>query len=212
MTENDALKSDIEQQAIQPHAASIPQQQPEPSISRRASIYYEQYQERASKEAVACIATCVLLIASAPAIAAVIIASQYDPDNNSCNDGTDYLIDPVTYLYVAGGVQLGMSIIYFFTQIVAFLCFNPIHWIRLKSCTSGILCRCISSCYPLWHLIWACLGVYIYVAQMSKNCQEEDIGIMILAWCIIEFIGVCCISCCIMCWIFMALAVLTADA
>ena len=141
----------------------------------------------------------------------MVIASQYDPNNNACNDGTKYTIDPQTYLYVAGGVQLGMSGIYFFTQIVAFLCFNPAAWESLKFCMSRGLCRCISSCYPLWHLVWACLGVYIYIAEMSQDCQNEDIGIMILAWCILEFVGVCCISCCVMCWVFIALMAM-ADA
>ena len=222
-SETDALKKDIEQQVIKPQAVDIhdiaeredvggdhdlPQQR---SISRQFSEYAVQFEEETTKEKVACIATYLLLIASAPAIAAVIIASQYDENNNSCNDGTKYLIHPQTYLYVAGGVQLAMSIIYFFTQIVAFVCFSPAIWESIKFFMSQGLCRLISSCYPLWHLIWACIGIYIYIAEMSENCQNEDIGIMILSWCIIEFIGVCCISCIVMCWIFIALTVMSAQ-
>ena len=206
--ETDALKSDIEQQAIEPQAEDAgldESSQPAPltptrSLTRRASVYIAQYEEKTNKEQVACIATYALLIASAPAIAAVIIAHNYDAATSACNDGTKYLIDPQTYLYVAGGVQLGMSGIYFFTQIVAFLCFTEEAWIKTRIFMSQGCCRVISSLYPLWHLIWAIIGVYIYAAEMSKACQNEQIGVMILAWCILEFIAVCCMSCCIMCW------------
>ena len=94
VSEKDALKQDVEQQAIEPQAISADNasgggsSNSNPNLSRRASIYLEQYQEKTTKEQVACIATYALLIASAPAIAAVVIASQYDPNHNACNDGT----------------------------------------------------------------------------------------------------------------------------
>eukprot|EP01083_Nonionella_stella_P208383 756273_1 len=134
--ETDALKNDVEAQAIQPAGDSPQQPAATPKIqrsfSKRASVYVEQYQEKATKEQVACIATFGLLIASTPAIAAVIIASEYNKKESICNDGTDYFIDPQTYLYVAGGVQLCMSGIYFFTQIIAFLCFSERTWMNIK--------------------------------------------------------------------------------
>mmetsp|Transcript_20880 Transcript_20880/g.33304 ORF Transcript_20880/g.33304 Transcript_20880/m.33304 type:complete len:232 (+) Transcript_20880:1755-2450(+) len=224
--ESEALKSDVEQQAIQPQAddvggsggagsgapASADQQQP--AWNRQASVYMAQYGEKATKEQVACIATYALLIASAPAIAAVIIGSQYDEATSACKeskDGEPYLLDPQTYLYVAGGVQLGMSGIYFFTQIVAFLCFSETTWMNIKIFMSQGLCRCISACYPMWHLAWACIGIYIYSAEMSKECQQEDVGVMILAWCVIEFVGVCCMSCCIACWTMMAASIILSQ-
>eukprot|EP01083_Nonionella_stella_P136171 414205_1 len=203
--ENIALKTDIEEQDIQslePDAISSPAQPrpppPQRSLSRRESIKLNlvQYKDEVSKEKIACVATCLLLIVSAPAIAAVIIASGYNQASSACNDGTDYLIDPQTYLYVAGGVQLGMSALFFMTQIIAFLCFSESTWIKIKICLSGRICKCISACYPIWHLVWAGIGIYIYVAQMSDECQQEDIGIMILAWCIIQWTGICCITCC----------------
>eukprot|EP00483_Globobulimina_turgida_P001297 UN01299 len=198
--ETDALKNDVEVQAIQPQQETDSPPQLQHSFSKRATIYIAQYQEKATKEQVACIATFSLLLASAPAIAAVIIASGYNKDTSACNDNTQYVIDLQTYLYVAGGVQLGMSAIYFFTQIVAFLCFSENTWMNIKFCMSRGICHCISSCYPLWHLLWACIGIYIYAAEMSSQCQKTDVGTMILAWCVIEFVGVCCISCCVVCF------------
>eukprot|EP01083_Nonionella_stella_P221542 791419_1 len=54
-----------------------------------------------------------LLVMSPLAIAAVIIAAQYDKNTSACGaDGETYLVDPDIYLYVAGGVQLGMFVIY----------------------------------------------------------------------------------------------------
>ena len=76
-SENDALKSENDEQDIEKGSDDendIITERPTPpqrSLSKRASLYVTQYQEKASKEQVALIATCALLIASAPAIAGI---------------------------------------------------------------------------------------------------------------------------------------------
>eukprot|EP01083_Nonionella_stella_P090983 254306_1 len=139
----------------------------------------------------ACFTVYLLLIASAPTIVAVIMSNVYDKESAACNESSEYLVDPQTYFYVAGAVQLGMSAIYFFTWIVLFKINKMGVWWFNNHCWFLYL-MCIFACCPMLHLVWACIGIYIYAVQMRDQCKEDGIGIMMLVWCIIECVGTCC--------------------
>ena len=128
-----------------------------------------------------CVSFCYL----PAAIAAIVIASQYDKETSPCNDGNPkYLVDLVTFLYVAGGIQCGFSALYFLG-----LCSQK------ESCMKSL--NQIYSCLGLFFFAWSVVGLIIYDQQMSKQCQNEPIGIMILSWCVIQLALGVAICCCI---------------
>eukprot|EP01083_Nonionella_stella_P221543 791420_1 len=156
-----------------------------------------------------------LLVMSPLAIAAVIIAAQYDKNTSACGaDGETYLVDPDIYLYVAGGVQLGMFVIYSLFQMLGLLCCGEELWLKVKETVLGNPKRhCIFMFYHLFHIalviVWALTGFYIYRQEMSDACQDEDVGVMMLSWIIIEFVlvfGLICCCGCLICWSFAGLA------
>ena len=60
-----------------------------------------------------------------------------------------------------------------------------------------------------FNLVWAGYGLYMYVNEMSDECKDEDIGIMVFAWSLFLycFIGfVCCCACCVFACMALALA------
>eukprot|EP01084_Bolivina_argentea_P308536 533543_1 len=216
--ELDALKQDMEQHGIQPTDSALartvqeqeiagfqaqqqqPRQQPiqEQGIRRGGTAYFVETAQTADRKHIACSAIYCLLLISAPAIAAVVVASQYDKYKSPCNNGTQYLVDLDIYLYVAGGVQLGIFAIFSLSQIIALLCCGEDAWLKIKKILENAIFKLIILCYPLFHIAWACVGIYIYSTEMSKDCRNESIGQMILSWIIIEFICVCgLMSCCV---------------
>merc|ERR1712173_108466 len=58
------------------------------------------------------IASLVLYVFTlAPTVAAVVVAFGYDADSSPCALKTDYTVDLVAFLYVAGFVSLGASLV-----------------------------------------------------------------------------------------------------
>ena len=56
----------------------------------------------------------------------------------------------------------------------------------------------------LFNLSWAAVGLYMYANEMSDECQDEDIGIMVFAWslvcCCLAGLPCCCACCCWFAW------------
>lgn len=133
----------------------------------------------------------------APAMVAVVIANEYNADSSPCGEDEPsggYTIDLDTYLQIAGIITIS--------------------WVGLV-----IICSCISRCigseenqtkaqfYLLWpaiifllfQLIWAGMGLYIYNNELSEDCQDTNIGKMILAWGIIQYGLIAFVCCCLCC-------------
>ena len=153
-----------------------------PPLTRQTSI--QQIEENQSSIGVCW--SCWLLPA---ATAVVIIASQYDPSASMCNmenshDG--YIIDLPTFLFVAGGIQIGYTILYF----VALFHHNS----KCIAIMNGMSC-----CLIIFYLIWSIIGLIIYSQEMNYNCQSEPISKAILSWSIIQsvllIIFIFCCSC-----------------
>lgn len=146
-----------------------------PRLSRQQSL--QRVQENQDNVG-GCVSFCYL----PAAIAGLVIASQYDKETSPCNDGPKYYVDLVTFLYVAGGIQCGYSALYFLG-----LC------LQKESCMKSL--NQIYSCIGIFFFAWSVVGLVIYDQQMSKECQNEPIGKMILSWCVIQLalgFAVCC--------------------
>eukprot|EP01083_Nonionella_stella_P133877 407163_1 len=111
-------------------------------------------------------------------IAAIFIASAYEKDKDSspCNDGTKYTVGLQTFLYVGAGTHF----IYYgiwHSVLADFSGHNnkgAIHWLSL-----GIV--------HIILLAWAVIGLVMNSDQLSKECQDEAIGRMIVAWSVVPF-------------------------
>eukprot|EP01083_Nonionella_stella_P316648 1149194_1 len=213
-----ALKQDLEQRGIQPTDSTLARtvqeqeiaglqvqqaaQQPPPrpqttqdtSFKATTTAFVQNTLDATDRKQFACFGIYILLVISSPAIAAVIIAAQYDKNTSACGaDGETYLVDPDIYLYVAGGVQLGMFVIYSLFQMLGLLCCGEELWLKVKETVLGNPKRhCIFMFYHLFHIalviVWALTGFYIYRQEMSDACQDEDVGVMMLSWIIIELV------------------------
>lgn len=165
-----------------------------PPLTRQASV--QRIQENQDNVG-GCISFCYL----PAAIAAIIIAKQYDESSSACA-GKQYTVDLVDFLLIAGGIQIGYSVLYFLG-----LC------LRQESCMKG-LNQCYS-CIGLFFFAWSVIGLVIYDQQMSSECQNEPIGIMILSWSVIQLtlgFAICCCICIVLICGASLFAIFGADA
>ena len=164
-----------------------------PALTRQSSL--QQLVKNQQQVGTGCIC-CLLPLA----IAAIVIASEYDPSISSCTSD-HHMIDLKIFLYIAGGIQLGFSTIY--------ICISCCHSYASISIEQSVaLFRSInaSNClFIIFYLIWAGIGCFMYHEQMNINCRSESISIMILSWSIIQFalfglsfgcilLAVCCVG------------------
>eukprot|EP01083_Nonionella_stella_P093006 260490_1 len=131
----------------------------------------------------------------APAIAAVVIASQYE--GGAC-DGVNYTVDLVTFLNVAGWMAIGQVLLYILATCCG-ACASEENKAAFTKLATAPSCLCF-----IFYLIWAAIGLYMWVNQMSAECQDEPIAKMILAWGIIQYAIIGCVGCCLMCFICFA--------
>eukprot|EP01084_Bolivina_argentea_P072353 131372_1 len=126
-------------------------------------------------------ATVLQVVFLAPAIAAIVIAADYDEKTSACGNPDDYTINLQTFLYLGGGTQIVYGVI-------------------------SMALRCIGTgtersdgCEGLFLLVLAIIGLVMWDNQFSEECQEEPIAKMILAWSVIPFCAmglICIIICC----------------
>lgn len=131
----------------------------------------------------------------APAIACLVIATNYNASGTSCTGS--YTVDLVTFLEVAGGLQISIGGLSLCCGIMSVMMEVP------NGCAGG------SGCAGLFYLIWAGIGLYMWCNQMSDDCKEDDIAKMVVAWSAIQysFIPViCCFVCCMVCIMGTAVA------
>lgn len=138
---------------------------------------------------------CVSGVLLAPAIACLVVATHYNASGTSCTQ--TYTVDLVTFLEVAGGVQIAYG-------GLALLCGIASVMMELPNGTAAC-----GGCFGLFYWIWAGIGLYMWCNQMSDACQEDTIAKMVLAWSIIQFAlipAVCCIVCIMACCLGSAMA------
>eukprot|EP00484_Ammonia_sp_Unknown_P009831 CAMPEP_0197057306 /NCGR_PEP_ID=MMETSP1384-20130603/95575_1 /TAXON_ID=29189 /ORGANISM="Ammonia sp." /LENGTH=211 /DNA_ID=CAMNT_0042491681 /DNA_START=16 /DNA_END=651 /DNA_ORIENTATION=- len=127
------------------------------------------------------------------AIAAIVIAALYDASTSECAN-EEFVIDLPTFLYVAGFAQLADFMLHCCAMCGTSRVVSPDRTAALMRFTMAESC-----CFAIFHLIWAGIGWYIYIDEMSPECEHEAIGKMVLAWNIIIYVvfgsTVCC-SCC----------------
>ena len=135
----------------------------------------------------------------APAIAALVIASEYNESVSPCRFGS-YTVGLREFLLYAGGIHLGHFILHTCSSICS-ICFcndNDDYRDKHKSHGSGFACL-----IGLFDIVWAIIGCHMYSQQMDYQCQQTDIAKMILAWSIIKLglfgFACCCMSCVLCC-------------
>eukprot|EP01084_Bolivina_argentea_P102654 183887_1 len=137
----------------------------------------------------------ITLIWLAPAIASVVIATEYDESTSPCRFDT-YTIGLRYFLLCVGGVHL----VHFALHTIG-ICCNTCFTSsedrkKYQPCVNAVIC-----CILIFDLLMAIIGTIMYTQQMNDLCQTQDIGKMILAWCVVNFviIGISC--CCVTCYV-----------
>eukprot|EP01083_Nonionella_stella_P278800 948184_1 len=134
------------------------------------------------------------VVGIATAIAAIVIAALYDKETSPCGNES-YVIELQLFLHVAG----------YLTLSVDFLFIN--HWccglpsLRAKTMHKFMITLCYTCL--LFLLVWDAIGFYMYANQMSEDCQQTDIAIMILALGIIQYSQCMCRGCCAACCCYL---------
>lgn len=119
------------------------------------------------------------------AIAALVIASTYTRDGSDC-DNDSFTIGLPTFLWVAGGVGLGGICFSFIIQVMLFMTDDMEKKAQLTQLMGGPAC-----CAVIFNIVWASIGLNMYVNQLSDDCQQEPIGEMLFAWCLIQVCNDC---------------------
>lgn len=121
-------------------------------------------------------------------VAALIIAYTYNEDYSPCEDGTNYTVDPQTFLMVLGYVLMGSTIL----SCLAAISESLVGVVGICQCPAG-----------LFLIAWAIIGIYMYANQFSDDCQQTHAGLMIIIWSgfligVIGLVCICtvCIACC----------------
>merc|ERR1712154_96355 len=142
---------------------------------------------------------CLSLLLIPPAFACIVIAAQYDASTSTCHE-LHWHIDMVTYLYIAGGVQIALC-----SVSICFMCYMILYYIKGGPCTAGSLFQMKEIVY-VFYLVWAAIGLHNYIHLTSPACKEEDIAKMVLAWSVIQYAliplvccSLCCMACCDVC-------------
>ena len=152
-----------------------------------------QYQDNQQSFALGC-----SILTLGPAIAALVIGLEYD-ENSICNDRMDYIIELDDYLIIAGGVSIGWSLFACLVLCCGAMCCSDLTRTKFQS-----LIFILFSCPILiWSFIWSIFGLFIYDKQMSIQCQQEPIGQMICAWCIIQIVFIFAAICVMGCPVFI---------
>ena len=135
-------------------------------------------QEQANRSA-ACGACCFLPCA----IAAVVIAGQYDSDTSPCGTpatSDSYTVGLVEFLLVGGYTQIG--------GISLGFCLCCCAMISDDLANAGSVCLVLPSmCLSLFYLAWGGIGLYMYSNELTSDCQQEPIGQVLLAWSLIPY-------------------------
>ena len=118
-----------------------------------------------------------------PSIIGIVIAALYDEKSSPCNDpdGTTFTIDLDLFLYIGCGVQIATTLCNCICNIIS-------------SNSSRIQCGAGTILF-----VWIIIGLNMYNLQMTNECKNTPIGLMILSWCIIPLciIGIAVIALCV---------------
>ena len=131
---------------------------------------------------------CVILgLYLSPAIACVVIASQYDPDTSPCDQLSPYTVcglfdmDLPTYLYAAGGMQLAYTIL-----LILWKLGNAWDDDECSEHIGGFI-RYLGGCTQLFYWLWSIGGFVIFCNDITEECGEEPVSVMIVVWCALQW-------------------------
>ena len=164
----------------------------------------QQGKQRPYPIATFCSAGCSIAIG----ISALIIAVQYDPVTSPCSD-SEFVIDLPLFLLVVGGIGICIAVLTFVVTAIM-ICVDDEDTSENMERFAG--CIRLSICgLTICNLIWAVLGIEMFVSQMSADCQTTTIGIFIFAWSVFVYSIVFMICCCV-CVIAGGVGLVTASS
>ena len=162
--------------------------------------------------------SCLNVLLLPTAIAAVVVASQYEEDKklNPCyypkgyvTNGEKYVIELQLFCYIAGYVQIGFSALVCLAQSCALF----------RADSKGTIMNVVNApsfCLFVAYLVWAGIGLYMYDRQMTDLCKEQDIAKVIAARSIFQYcllcLGCACLGCLVCCAGTLGLTFAAANA
>ena len=114
-------------------------------------------------------------------------ALDYDSTTSVCNDTETYTFAPGQYCFVAGVMSLAVFVI---CSYAWWKRRQPVHHHKQTGETQGdpsctTYCRGLV-CATVWNIVWATVGIWMYLAEFDEECRQEPIAIVILAWAIYQ--------------------------
>ena len=160
-------------------------------------------EEQANWKRYLCRIIVIALFALILPVSCLIIASNYDKDTSPCGIEQDYTIQLATFLNVIGSV----SIVYIICMVLFKMSMDQANatgrWYITMNCNL-VLLYIINLLWLLFLVIWSGIGFYVYFNQMSDECRQEAIAIMILVCCIFVSVLVGLAACCALCFCYLA--------
>ena len=132
-------------------------------------------------------------------LASLFIVAIYNPNESQC-ENTKLIMDVVTYLCITAIVH----ILYFGACLFKYYRWKEFkddgdsQTFELKYLNIGV------GIIAVFQLVWMINGFVIYIDQMSNECQQENVGKMILSWDVVLLINLIIKTCAytVLIWIF----------
>ena len=117
------------------------------------------------------------------------MVTHSDQDDDAPINGY-WIMDPVTWLYVAGTTPVFAFLVLTVALIAA--CWM---WSGEREDTSaarGIrgCANCCTCCTAVLYLTWAVIGFTIYFQEMTDDCIDDEMGDMMYGWSVV-YMGMC---------------------
>ena len=139
------------------------------------------------------------VLALAPCIVALLFASEYSNFRSSlvCNvNNRNYTVGLDTWLFVASILSILVSVTYIILNSYQTFFASLSMYRKISQSLLSPIHALIQFVITLFHTIWAIIGLIIYTQQMSPQCQQTDVALMILIFAVLELLNTSCVGCC----------------